>query len=88
LAEKDVTLEITGACIDKLAEDGYSREFGARNVGRIIEEKIKTFFVDEVLFGSLSEGGAARVDYHDGEYYIEVLEALESESVEVLNVNV
>jgi ATP-dependent Clp protease ATP-binding subunit ClpA len=73
--------------LDKLADDGYSRDFGARNVGRIIEEKIKTVFVDEVLFGSLSEGGAARADFRDGEYRIEVIEALrESKPVEALNV--
>jgi ATP-dependent Clp protease ATP-binding subunit ClpA len=74
LLEKKVSLELTGACIARLAEDGYSREFGARNVGRIVEEKIKSFFVDEVLFGSLSSGGAARADYADGEYKIEILE--------------
>jgi ATP-dependent Clp protease ATP-binding subunit ClpA len=74
LAEKNVTLEITDACVAQLAEEGYSRDFGARNVGRIVEEKIKAFFVDEVLFGSLSEGGAARADCEDGEFRIEVLE--------------
>jgi ATP-dependent Clp protease ATP-binding subunit ClpA len=71
LAEKKVELEITGACVERLAEEGYSREFGARNVGRLIEDKIKSFFVDEVLFGSLSSGGAARVDWRDGDYHIE-----------------
>jgi ATP-dependent Clp protease ATP-binding subunit ClpA len=66
LTEKNVTLTVTGTCVDKLAEEGYSREFGARNAGRLIEEKIKSFFVDEVLFGSLSEGGSAVVDWRDG----------------------
>jgi ATP-dependent Clp protease ATP-binding subunit ClpA len=66
LAEKNVTLTVTGNCVDKLAEEGYSREFGARNAGRLIEEKIKSFFVDEVLFGRLSEGGDAVVDWRDG----------------------
>jgi ATP-dependent Clp protease ATP-binding subunit ClpA len=74
LAEKKVRLEITGPCVDKLAEEGYSREFGARNAGRIIEEKIKSFFVDSVLFGGLSAGGAARVDWRDGEYRMDILE--------------
>jgi ATP-dependent Clp protease ATP-binding subunit ClpA len=74
LREKKVSLDLTCACIEQLAEDGYSREFGARNVGRIVEEKIKSFFVDEVLFGSLSSGGAARADYAEGEYKIEILE--------------
>jgi ATP-dependent Clp protease ATP-binding subunit ClpA len=57
----------------QLAEEGYSRDFGARNVGRVVEERIKSFFVDEVLFGRLSEGGAARADWQDGEYRIEIL---------------
>jgi ATP-dependent Clp protease ATP-binding subunit ClpA len=74
LEEKNVRLEVTEACVDQLAEDGYSREFGARNSGRVVEEKIKSFFIDEVLFGRLSSGGAARADYVDGEYRIEVLE--------------
>jgi ATP-dependent Clp protease ATP-binding subunit ClpA len=73
LAEKKVRLEITEAGIQRLAEEGYSREFGARNVGRLFEDKVKTFFVDEVLFGGLSSGGAARVDWQDGEYRMEIL---------------
>jgi ATP-dependent Clp protease ATP-binding subunit ClpA len=75
LAEKKVRLEVTAACIDHLAEEGYSKEFGARNVGRIIEDKIKSFFVDEVLFGALNAGGAARVDYRDGDYRLEILDS-------------
>ncbi|MDR1908995.1 MAG: ATP-dependent Clp protease ATP-binding subunit ClpA [Spirochaetaceae bacterium] len=73
LAEKKVSLEVTDSCIARLAEEGYSREFGARNVGRLVEDKIKSFFVDEVLFGALSEGGAARADWRDGEYRISIL---------------
>ncbi|GHV61307.1 ATP-dependent Clp protease ATP-binding subunit ClpA [Spirochaetia bacterium] len=73
LAEKKVSLKITDPCIDQLAKEGYSKEFGARNAGRLIEDKIKGFFVDEVLFGSLSCGGSARVDWKDGEYSLEIL---------------
>jgi ATP-dependent Clp protease ATP-binding subunit ClpA len=71
LAEKNVTLTVTGACVGQLAEEGYSRETGARNTSRMIEDKIKSFFVDEVLFGALSEGGNATVDW-DGEYRFSV----------------
>jgi ATP-dependent Clp protease ATP-binding subunit ClpA len=72
LAEKKVTLTITDSCVAKLAEEGYSKEFGARNAGRIIEEKIKSSFVDEVLFGRLSSGGSATVVWRDGEYQIDI----------------
>jgi ATP-dependent Clp protease ATP-binding subunit ClpA len=73
LAEKNVTLDVTDACINMLAEEGYSREFGARNSNRLIEDKIKSFFVDEVLFGRLCGGGSAVVDCLDGEYHMDVL---------------
>ena len=72
LAEKNVRLDISSACLERLAEEGYSKEFGARNVGRIIEDKIKSFFVDEVLFGGLSSGGSASVDWRDNEYRMEI----------------
>jgi len=73
LADKKVTLEATDACIKKLAELGYSDEFGARNVNRVVEDKVKTWFVDEVLFGRLKDGGAARADVKDGEIVIAVV---------------
>ncbi|MDR0556452.1 MAG: ATP-dependent Clp protease ATP-binding subunit ClpA [Treponema sp.] len=72
LAEKNVAFTATKSCVHKLAEDGYSKEFGARNAGRVIEEKIKSFFVDEVLFGGLSQGGSAKADYKRGKYRIAV----------------
>jgi ATP-dependent Clp protease ATP-binding subunit ClpA len=75
LAEKNVHLSITDTCVEQLAEEGYSKEFGARNAGRIIEEKIKSFFVDEVLFGRLISGGSASVDWRDEQYRIDITEA-------------
>jgi ATP-dependent Clp protease ATP-binding subunit ClpA len=74
LAEKKVRLTLTGACVEHLATEGYSKEFGARNVGRLIEDKIKSFFVDEVLFGRLSSGGSAAVDWRDGGYCMDLAE--------------
>jgi ATP-dependent Clp protease ATP-binding subunit ClpA len=62
LAEKSVELEVTEAARRHLAALGYSREFGARNVARVVQEKVKHFFVDSVLFGELARGGRAIVD--------------------------
>jgi ATP-dependent Clp protease ATP-binding subunit ClpA len=72
LAEKKVTLEMSAACVSLLAEKGYSKEFGARNIARLIEDKVKGWFVDQVLFGELIAGGTAVADVKDGEIYISV----------------
>ena len=75
LEEKKVSLEVTDACLEQLAIEGYSRESGARNASRLVENKIKSFFVDEVLFGRLESGGRAKADYVDGEYRVEIKES-------------
>ena len=62
LAQKKVKLETTPRAIAYLSEKGYSREFGARNMARTVEEKIASPLTDEVLFGKLSAGGEVRVD--------------------------
>jgi ATP-dependent Clp protease ATP-binding subunit ClpA len=65
LEEKLVSLEVSQEAREWLAVNGYDPAFGARNVSRLIQEKIKSFFVDAVLFGELAEGGKAVVDLDD-----------------------
>ncbi len=72
LEEKGVQLEVTRKCRKWLAETGYSTEFGARNISRLVQDRIKSFFVDEVLFGGLSKGGKATADIKNGEVVIKV----------------
>jgi ATP-dependent Clp protease ATP-binding subunit ClpA len=71
LQEKQITLEVTLPCRKWLAEKGYSQEFGARNITRLVQEKVKNYFVDAVLFGDLKDGGHARVSIKDDEIVIE-----------------
>ncbi len=62
LAQKNVVLDVSDAAISFIAEKGYSREFGARNIARTAEELIASPLVDELLFGKLSTGGHVRID--------------------------
>lgn len=70
LEDKNVRLTVTDACREQLAEEGYSHEFGARNIARVVQEKIKNYFVDAVLFGDLTDGGSAVADVENGEIVI------------------
>jgi ATP-dependent Clp protease ATP-binding subunit ClpA len=67
LKGKGVTLDISEGCIAWLARKGYSPEFGAREIARLIQDRIKTRFVDEVLFGALKNGGRARIEVNGEE---------------------
>lgn len=62
LTERGVELVVTDRCVTWIAGRGYSPEFGARNVARLVEDKIKSYFVDAVLFGDLQDGGVATAD--------------------------
>jgi ATP-dependent Clp protease ATP-binding subunit ClpA len=71
LTEKKVTLEVTDEAVAWLAAKGFSALYGAREVARLFQDKVKNFFVDAVLFGALSGGGTAIVAVKDNEIFIE-----------------
>lgn len=65
LDEKRVQLDVDEDAKDWLAEHGYDEKMGARPMARLIQEMIKKPLAEEVLFGSLSAGGIARVTVSD-----------------------
>jgi len=73
LKPKKIKLEVTDKCYKWLAEKGYSKIYGAREIARLIEDNIKSFFIDEVLFGKLSKGGTAFADIENDKVVIKVL---------------
>jgi ATP-dependent Clp protease ATP-binding subunit ClpA len=62
LADREVHLTYSEAARDWVAKEGYDKKFGARPMGRLIDEKIKSQLVDELLFGKLEGGGSVKVD--------------------------
>ncbi|MDH3231205.1 MAG: ATP-dependent Clp protease ATP-binding subunit ClpA [Alphaproteobacteria bacterium] len=66
LADRNVTIELSAAARKWLAEKGHDPAFGARPLGRVIQEHIKKPLAEELLFGKLAKGGLVRVDLKDG----------------------
>jgi len=62
LADRNVVIELTPAAARWLADKGYDPENGARPLGRVIQEHVKKPMAEELLFGSLKNGGTVRVD--------------------------
>jgi ATP-dependent Clp protease ATP-binding subunit ClpA len=65
LADRKVSIELTDAARQWLAEKGYDPAFGARPLARMIQEHVKTPLAEEVLFGRLAKGGTVLVDVQD-----------------------
>ncbi|HXD21357.1 MAG TPA: ATP-dependent Clp protease ATP-binding subunit ClpA [Vicinamibacterales bacterium] len=61
VSAKGVTIELDPLARAWLAASGFDRAFGARPMARLIERKVKKPLSEAMLFGSLAEGGAARI---------------------------
>ncbi len=70
LLSKNIMLKVTDKCYKWLAQKGFSKTYGAREIIRVVQQEIKTYFVDEVLFGKLSQGGTAIIDIDDDKVVI------------------
>ena len=65
LQDRNVEIAATDAARRWLGEKGYDRAFGARPLGRVIQEHVKRPMSEEVLFGKLENGGRVTVDVGD-----------------------
>ncbi len=61
LSDNNVTLELDDNAREWIANRGYDPKMGARPMARIIQEHIKRPLAEELLFGSLADGGHVRI---------------------------
>ena len=76
LAEQEITLEITPAAMDLLAERGYDHTYGARPLRRIIQNLIEDPLAEGLLNSRYQPGAMVRVDVEDDLLKLEHVEAL------------
>ena len=70
LAAKKVTLKVSAEARAWLLKEGFTAEYGARELDRVLHRELKTRLVREILFGNLKRGGTARVTLNDGSIVI------------------
>ena len=75
LADRDVHISLTDEAKAWLTERGYDRLYGARPMGRLLQEKIKQPLAEELLFGKLVHGGEVRVMLKDDALAFEIVPA-------------
>ncbi len=61
LTDRNVTLDLTAPAREWLGKKGYDPSYGARPLGRLIQEQIKKPLADELLFGKLAKGGTVLI---------------------------
>jgi len=71
LKERDITMQMTHAALDTLADIGFDPNFGARPLKRAIQRELETSVAKGILRGDFADGDEITVDAVDGNIYIQ-----------------
>jgi ATP-dependent Clp protease ATP-binding subunit ClpA len=82
LADQKISLDLTDAARDFLAREGYSPDFGARPLRRLIQREVENRLAKMVLGAELRAGQAAVVDYKNGGLTFTIREAVPAAAAE------
>ena len=75
LADRNVHIKLDDESKTWLTTKGYDKLYGARPMGRLIQEKIKQPLAEELLFGKLVHGGEVTVKLKDNALAFEITSA-------------
>ena len=70
LAAKGVSLSLTDTAFEQMQKWGFTKEYGAREMDRVIGNRLKPLLVKALLFGKLKKGGQGIVDFDGKELII------------------
>ncbi len=62
LTAKKVEMTLTETAFNLLLDEGFTREYGAREMDRVIGQRLKPLLMREILFGKLKNGGTVTID--------------------------
>lgn len=66
LAVRQVRMILSEDAFGHLLEEGFTAEYGAREMDRVISHQLKPLLMREILFGSLKRGGDVKIVMKDG----------------------
>ena len=66
LTAKQVEMTLSDEAFTLLLEEGFTREYGAREMDRVIAQRLKPLLMREILFGSLKQGGNVTIETSNG----------------------
>jgi ATP-dependent Clp protease ATP-binding subunit ClpB len=77
LAERGISIELTEAAKEALADAGWDPTYGARPLKRALQRMVENPLAMRILEGEFSDGDAVRVDAQNGELVFERVGAAE-----------
>ena len=70
LTAKQVSMTLTDEAFALMLKEGFTREYGAREMDRVIAQKLKPLLMRQILFGDLKQGGSVTIGVVDSQLSI------------------
>ncbi|MGF3106168.1 ATP-dependent protease ATP-binding subunit ClpC [Rossellomorea sp. DUT-2] len=74
LKEQDIHLELSAAAKEKIADEGFDPEYGARPLRRAIQKHVEDKLSEELLRGKVLTGQNILIDVEDSEFVVKIKE--------------
>ncbi|MFV8829630.1 ATP-dependent protease ATP-binding subunit ClpC [Alkalihalobacterium sp. APHAB7] len=75
LAEQGIQFELTEAAKDKISDEGFDPEYGARPLRRALQKQVEDRLSEELLKGNIKKGQKAIIDVKENELVVETKES-------------
>ena len=72
LLKKEVELSVSKEATEWIAKTGITKEYGAREIDRVIAAEVKPLLVSELLFGLLKNGGKCKIKLREDKLFLTV----------------
>jgi ATP-dependent Clp protease ATP-binding subunit ClpC len=79
LKEQDIELELTDAALEKIAQEGYDPQYGARPLRRALQKHVEDRLSEELLKGTIEKSKKVILDYADNEFIVRSEEIIKEE---------
>ena len=84
LAEKEIDLEVTEAVLSLIAKEGYTPQYGARPLKRLIQDKILNPVASMMISNKVLSGGMVLVDVRGGNFTFDIKRSKRSGTVSTI----
>ncbi|MGM7703631.1 ATP-dependent protease ATP-binding subunit ClpC [Pseudalkalibacillus sp. Hm43] len=75
LSEQGIDIELTNAALDKIADEGYDPDYGARPLRRALQRQIEDRLSEELLRGTIAKGQTVKIDVENNDFTVNTVGA-------------
>ncbi|MBH0171762.1 MAG: ATP-dependent protease ATP-binding subunit ClpC [Bacillota bacterium] len=73
LSDQGIEIELTQAALEKITEEGYDPDYGARPLRRALQRKIEDRLSEELLRGNINKGQTVKIDVDENDFVVQTV---------------